>query len=644
MGDYFDTLSPEEVAENIKVWNDIQKNKSKNKQNNNNNNIQNDNIPTNDNIQKCNIPTNDIKNNDILTNNNDIQNYIVPNYLDKIPDNIYGILFKRGYEQLNHFQQSVFHECCVKKSAALSLPLGSGKTIISLVIALYLNMISEGKIIIVVSKSLITNWEIEIKKFFADALPYKVIHHDHVKDINKWKMNVQDIIILTTIDVISTYYKENDIDKMFIENRFVLHARHLGAYINFYRIPDNPYLTHTIGGGQFYSIKWGTLIIDEIQTYTNITTQRCQALGALFVQYRWALSGTLFDQPVIERILGYHIIMNISNMPRNLPDTKTLIKSNEFKGLNEHVIHRKDNLAFIAPKMNDQIITHHLSIDEEKIYTMMKNILIAMKNKAQQAKLNGDKDLQKLFNSYKLVMIMYLRQSLICPLIPITSVVIESSNMEKKSQIATIIMKELKQLHIDDYLNDQKSVLSTRLKSVMKVIDKHDEKCIIFSCFVSCLDILEYFIKKETTRPVFCLTSDLSSNKRGELINNFEASKNGLFLSTYDLCSQGLNLQFAAIVLLIDYWWHAGKTQQAIGRIFRYGQLAETVNVYFFSANTGIEKIIYEKQNAKLMILNELKTGKQTMEIPKIKMDEIIRLIELDNNKVLLTKVQKHIY
>jgi len=44
------------------------------------------------------------------------------------------------------------------------------------------------------------------------------------------------------------------------------------------------------------------------------------------------------------------------------------------------------------------------------------------------------------------------------------------------------------------------------------------------------------------------------------------------------------------------------------------------------------------------MILNELKTGKQTMEIPKIKMDEIIRLIELDNNKVLLTKVQKHIY
>ena len=91
--------------------------------------------------------------------------------------------------------------------------------------------------------------------------------------------------------------------------------------------------------------------------------------------------------------------------------------------------------------------------------------------------------------------------------------------------------------------------------------------------------------------------------------------------------------------MLLDYWWNAGKTEQAIGRIFRLGQVAEQINVIFFSANTAVEKMIFEKQNAKLQILDELKTGKQTTKIPKIKMDDIIKLIELDDNKQLLQKI-----
>jgi SNF2 family DNA or RNA helicase len=131
----------------------------------------------------------------------------------------------------------------------------------------------------------------------------------------------------------------------------------------------------------------------------------------------------------------------------------------------------------------------------------------------------------------------------------------------------------------------------------------------------------------------------MTSERRGNLIQEFSRSSNGLLLMTYDLGSTGLNLQFATTVFLTDFWWNASKTQQAIGRIFRYGQLADQVNVVFFSSNTAIEKIIFEKQNAKIHIINELMTGKQKTKVPIIKMDQIIRMIELEDNKKLLQNI-----
>lgn len=610
MEDYFSTLTKEEIEVNLRLLESFENNKTKS--------INNDNV------------------------DNNATKIVLPNYLDNLPNNDYAKCFKIGFEQLNEFQKDIFHECVMKNcSVSLNLPLGSGKTIISIILSLYLNMNNNGLTLIVVSKSLISSWQDEITKFYGTGLNYEIIHPSVTKNIHQWKISNKTLMILTSIDVLSKSYKDNHIDKLFIDQRFVTHNGHLGSLINYYKESDKPYINHVIGQGILYSIKWGCLIVDEVQTYTNISTLRCQSLGALNVQYRYLLSGTLFDEPKVERILGYHVILNAPNKPRSVPDTKELLKSSEFKGLNEHTIHRKKNLAFVPPILNDVIITHDLSIEETKIYTMMKEILVVLRNKSIEAKLNNDKAERKLFNSYKLVMILYLRQAIICPLIPITSVIIDSSDAEKKSQLATIILKELQNLNIDHYLNDINSVKSTRLTSALSVLNKHDERCIVFSCFVSCLDLLKYFI---TGRPVFHLMSEMSSPKRKELLDKFEDSKNGILLTTYDLACTGFNLQHARVVLLLDFWWSSSKSKQSIGRVFRYGQQAKEVFVYFFSSNTGIEKIIFEKQNAKLVILEELKTGQQTTKVPSVKMDDIIKMIEVEINKDLLTKVQKRIY
>ena len=553
-------------------------------------------------------------------------------------------LLKAVYPKLNDFQKGIIAECITKKSGGMSCPVGSGKSFISLCLGLYFTKddTSIKPILIVAAKSLIVNWVMEIEKFFGKELKYEIIHQDYVKSgIAQWKLKSDTQVILTTADVISKYYKECAINTHFIVQKF-MHFNG-GAYINLYQKPIKPYISHTIGGGIFYSIEWGCLIIDEAQLYTNINTQWCQALGALCSQYRWLLSGTLFDEPKVERILGYYVMANTPNTPRNLPDMKILLTNRKkFHGLNETLVARQSNLAFTPPKINEQIITHHLSKEEEVIYTMMKNILIQVKKRAKLAKLYKNTDELKKFSSYKMVMIMYLRQALICPLIPIASIAIDASDMEKKSELSQIIMDEISQLEdgeIKKYLDNEDSVRSSRIKETLKCIEKHkDEKVIVFSCFRSFLEILEHYLTDG--RQVISMTSDMSVQKRGAIIEKFRNSGNGILLMTYHLGATGLNLQFAATVLLVDFWWNAAKTQQAIGRIFRLGQMAKEINIYMFSANTGIEQILFQKQHAKQAILEDLKVGVIKHKVPKLNIDQVIQMIEMADNKSSLQKIR----
>jgi len=548
-------------------------------------------------------------------------------------------LLNRSLPILNDFQKEIYEECQTKKSGGgLSLPLGSGKTLISLILSLYYSK-DGGPALVVASKSLIASWAFEIKKFFGDGLSYQIVHPSKT-NVKKWKLNPRTQLILTTPEVLSKAYKENHVDKQFVKPTFVNNGYGaLGSYVNFYNQPDQPYLKHVLGNGIFYSIKWSCLIVDEAQIYTNIETTRCQSIASVSSDHRWLLSGTLFSEPKVERILGYHMLLNAKNMPRNLPDTTDLITGPKFKGLQEHLVLRTKNEAFIPPKINHKIIEHDLTPEEQMIYTTFREILIKIKKKAEAAYFNRDTEELKTLTAYKMVMVLYLRQILICPLIPIASIAIAASDFKQRSQLSKLIMQELGQMGINPWLDDVNSIYSSRIRRVMDCMQDHShEKVIVFSCFRSFLDILEHYLPGD--RPFFRMTSEMSLEKRGELIENFKKSENGILMMTYELGATGLNLQFASTVLLVDQWWNGAKTSQAIGRIFRFGQLAKEVNIYFFTSNTGIEKIIFEKQNAKKQILEELMTGAQQTKVPRIKMNDVIRLIEMEDNRNLLKSIK----
>ena len=204
--------------------------------------------------------------------------------------------------------------------------------------------------------------------------------------------------------------------------------------------------------------------------------------------------------------------------------------------------------------------------------------------------------------------------------------------------MSKILLKNIENLNLNDWLNDPESVKSTRIKKIIDIVQKHQsEKVVVFTCFRTSLDTIKHFMPSD--RPVFTLTSSNSIKVRGKIIENFKESVNGILLLTYELGAEGLNLQFACTVLLADVWWNDGKTQQAIGRLFRLGQLSKVVNVYLFTSNTGVENVVFKKHDEKLILLKELETGPIKSKVKKIDLKDIIKMINMEDNTNLLKKV-----
>lgn len=553
-------------------------------------------------------------------------------------------VWKSVFAKLNSFQNEIFSECISTKGGGLSLPLGSGKTILALLLSLYLRGTRDRPILIVVSKTLLQSWEIEIEKFFGkDVLRYQVLHTDNVANMSAWTLNENTQMVLTTADVIGRSYRKAEVRQLFVDQ---IYFRQTAIYENIYRRPNRPFLTHQIGEGLLFSIEWSCLIVDEIQKYSNIDTQWCQGIGAICSEHRWGLSGTIFDEPKVNNILGFCVILDLPNEPRSLPEMKRRIwHDRSFKGLNQYLIVRKTNEAFIPPRINEHIISHSLEYEERVVYETLKQSLVRISDQARQAKLHQNSDELKMLNSRKLTMILYLRETLVCPMLPIASVIVSCCDFKNRDSLSNVILSELKKLKLDDWIHNENSVISSRMKKLIECVNKHlDDKVILFACFASFLNLMEYYLKNNLiglvgAREIFQMKASMSSTQRKELLQKFKNSTNGILLISYSLGAEGLNLQFASTVLLTDFWWNASKTQQAIGRIFRPGQIRDEINVYFFTSNTGIEKILFLKQKAKLNLIEEMKTGQVKTKIPRISMDQVIRLINLAENTDLLQKI-----
>ena len=550
--------------------------------------------------------------------------------------------FDIGIKKLNEFQFKIFNECVLKKTGfGLSLPMGSGKTLISILVGLEKAQGGQDPILAIVSKTLIGSWENEIKKFFGDTLKYQIWHNDYTRIDQIANIPIDVQLIITTPELATKIYNQLNIESSFITRIIVNQGRFGQHEIVRYNHVNKPLSSVTNGVFALYGIRWACVIIDEAQKYTKIDTVRSKALGAIYGKTKIAMSGTLFDEPQTSRILGYHVIINDPDFPRSLPEAEIYLKSNKFKGLyfGGNLIYRSSNEGFInEPTLVEHIIEHNLSKEEVKIYITMRQTMRSIKASIERFKTEQDTENVRKFNSYLLAMLTYTRQAVICPIIPLANISIDLADFEKKSELSMILYNEIQKNGLHHWLNNLENIKSSRITKALKIIDDHtQEKIVVFTSFRTCLDLVKSLI---TTRPTFTISGNMSLQNRQKVLEKYKNTSNGVLLLTFDIGAEGLNLQCSHTILLLDFWWNAGKTQQAIARVLRYGQTSNRVDVYFFTSDTGLENVLFKKQSDKLIVLNELNNGPLRSSVRTFSINQILQNMDMYENKNLLQQIR----
>jgi len=531
---------------------------------------------------------------------------------------------------LNQDQINVLEECLLKdytnvRGCGLNLPLGFGKSRLSIIISLLMiesrdiSIDQNCKILIVCKKPLLANWCAEIEKVFGDSIKYYVYHSEY----NKQKItNIEQLdkyqIILTTTDVIAKIYKDEELEDLLITRR-IEHREYLQSVVLDYSINPVPLNIKSF----IYNTMWSSLIVDEFPLISNIETDRLRGLLLTPSIRRWALSGTFFDEPKPENILSYYLFIQDRFFPNNIPGCKKFITSDEFGGVSSSLVIRDKKADEFEITIKSEMII--FTPEEEKIYKTIRDFILELAQMVKEYHANRDIYNMKKFRGHLMGMLSALRQCIVCPLMPITSIIIDACNFQNRNQLSQQISNKFSNLGINDYLNNEDNIVSSRFKKLLEIAENH-KKIIMFSAFRTTIKMLMYIFQKYTNRTVLTLNPKESNKAKKAVWDLCENSDEFILILTYQIGSVGLNMQFADTVVLVDYDWKKTTTTQAISRVARQGQL-NNVNIYFLLSNTGIEDAIFKKQIDKDKISTELLTGKIQTKISSIKISEIITIL-----------------
>lgn len=132
-------------------------------------------------------------------------------------------------------------------------------------------------------------------------------------------------------------------------------------------------------------------------------------------------------------------------------------------------------------------------------------------------------------------------------------------------------------------------------------------KIIIFTEFVATQNYLRQLLETHG-RSVSVLNGSMSIEERDQSLREFKA-KTSVFIST-DAGGEGLNLQFANVIINYDLPWNPMKIEQRCGRADRIGQTRD-VHIYNFIVGDTVENRVREVLEEKLsVILKEMGVDK----------------------------------
>jgi hypothetical protein len=328
-------------------------------------------------------------------------------------------------------------------------------------------------------------------------------------------------------------------------------------------------------GEELNTIKWLTVILDEGQQIKNPDSKAAKAARELNAANRLVLTGT----PIENRLMDMWSLMAFA-MPGVL-GTKAYFKKRFDK--------RKDPTSqsrlasrlrpFLLRRTKLQVAKDLPPRTEEEVFAVMEGVQAdlykAELKRIQKALLGLDSDEAVKKNSFAILQgLMRLRQICCHPGL------------------------------IDPKFLKEESAKMTALFYLLDQLKEEGHKVLVFSQFVSMLDIIKARLETES-RPYNYLTGQ-TKDRKGE-IEKFQTTKEpSVFMLSLKAGGAGLNLTSASYVILYDPWWNPAVENQAIDRTHRIGQKNKVIAYRLLTRNTVEEKIRVLQHQKTALVTNVL--------------------------------------
>lgn len=326
------------------------------------------------------------------------------------------------------------------------------------------------------------------------------------------------------------------------------------------------------------------IIIDEAQVIKNSWTKTSRVIKKLNGKMKIALSGT----PLENSLADLHSIFEFI-LPGYLPNKSKFIseineedkKEKYLKMIKPFVLRRKkEEVLNDLPEKIEENIFLDMTEEQEKLY---KKMLSEIRSRFEREEVESFSVLEGLLR---------LRQI---------------------SNHPRLVFENYK------YLSGKLEFISEFMEDIYNT----DHKVVIFSQFVTMLDIIKEILEEKNMD--YSYIYGISKN-RTQIINKFnENPDKKVLLLSLKAAGVGLNITGADYVIHFDPWWNPAVENQATDRVHRIGQKRNVV-VYKLITKNSIEEKILKLKNKKETLYDEY-IDKNIMN--KISKEELIDILNI---------------
>ena len=350
-------------------------------------------------------------------------------------------------------------------------------------------------------------------------------------------------------------------------------------------------------------VEFKYIFADEAQYIKNNNTKNAKAIKKIKAETRFALTGTpienslselwsIFDFIMPGYLFSYKKFKELYEIPiTRAEDGESDIVISKLKKLIEPFVLRRIKKEVLQELPDKMITVLNSEMTDEQRDIYMSYLARAKKNAMEEIKEKGiEKSQIKI-----LALLTRLRQICCHP-----------------------------GLFIENY-NEESGKLNQCVEIIKDAIEA-GHKILLFSGYTSMFGYIEEELKKENIK-YLKFTGQTKVSERLSLVDEFNNNDDvKLFLISLKAGGTGINLTGADMVIHYDPWWNLSAENQATDRTYRIGQ-KKNVQVYKLITKNSIEEKIYELQNRKEALIDNMLSNNQTF-ISKLSKEEIMSLFE----------------